>query len=90
MILGGVLRGHALGNKANMADLVVTDNNTTESQEIWGKVFLYLSNDNPATIDAAKTPSTTTCLVPMTGHIKPALEKVALKFSPIKSTSLIF
>jgi hypothetical protein len=90
MTLGGVLRGRALGNKANMADLIDTDKNTTESQEIWGKVLLYLSNDDPATINPAETPSTTTCLVPMTGHIKPALEKVATKFSPIKSTSLIF
>lgn len=73
-----------------MADLIEADKSATESREMWGKVLLYLSNDNPATINPAETPSTTTCLVPMTGHIKPALEKVAAKFSPIKSMSLIF
>lgn len=90
MILGGILRGHAHGNKANMADLIDADKDMTESREIWGKVFLYLSNDNPATINPAETPSTTSCLVPMTGYIKPTLEKVATKYSPIKSMYVIF
>ena len=73
-----------------MADLVDADNNVNKSQEMWGRVFLYLSNDNPATIDPAEVHLNTSCLVPMTSSIKPTLEKVAAKYSPIKSTYLIF
>ena len=90
LILGGVLHGRAHGNKANMADLIDADKNTDKSQEMWERVFLCLSNDNPATINPAEAQSTTSCLVPMTGSIKPTLEKVAAKYSPIKSTYLIF
>jgi hypothetical protein len=73
-----------------MADLIDADKDTHDSREILGKVLLYLSNDNPATINPAETQSTTSCLVPMTSNIKPALEKVATKYSPIKSMYLIF
>jgi hypothetical protein len=73
-----------------MADLIDAEKDTNESHQIWGKVLLYLSNDNPATINPAETQSTTSCLVPMTSYIKPTLEKVATKYSPIKSMFLIF
>ncbi|EDQ98001.1 uncharacterized protein LACBIDRAFT_336354, partial [Laccaria bicolor S238N-H82] len=84
-VIGGVLCGHAHGNKANMADLIDADKDANDSHEILGKVLLYLSNDNPATINPAETQSTTSCLIPMASNIKPTLEKVATKYSPIKS-----
>ncbi|KIJ96299.1 hypothetical protein K443DRAFT_107473, partial [Laccaria amethystina LaAM-08-1] len=89
-VTGGVLHGHAHGNKANMAELIDADKDINKSQELWGTLFLYLSNENPATINPAEAQSTTSCLVPMTGSIKPTLEKVAAKYSPIKSMYLIF
>ena len=73
-----------------MADLIDADKNMNESQEMWGRVLLYLSNDNPATINPSEAQSTMSCLVPMTNSIKPTLEKVAAKYSPIKSMYLSF
>jgi hypothetical protein len=56
-----------------MADLIEADTDTNMSHEILGKVLLYLSNDNPATINPEEIQSTTSCLVPMTSSIKPTL-----------------
>jgi hypothetical protein len=50
-----------------MADLIDADKDINKSQELWGRVFLYLSNENPATINPAEAQSTTSCLVPRTG-----------------------
>ncbi|EDR08995.1 uncharacterized protein LACBIDRAFT_326655 [Laccaria bicolor S238N-H82] len=54
-VIGGVLHGCAHGNKANMADLIDADKDANDSREILGNVLLYLSNDNPATINPAET-----------------------------------
>ncbi|KIJ89451.1 hypothetical protein K443DRAFT_16108 [Laccaria amethystina LaAM-08-1] len=45
-----------------MADLIDADKDINKSQELWGRVFLYLSNENPATISPAEAQSTTSCL----------------------------
>jgi hypothetical protein len=86
---GGLFRGHAIGNALNAADYSNRDNQDYIGP-VPGQILLYVSQDDPA------------CLVPesLTAYahlqhdyspktpIAPVLEKIARKYSPVRSAHL--
>ena len=88
---GGVFRGCAVGNAPNAADYSNHDNQDYVGP-VPGQILLYVSQDDPA------------CLVPesLTAYarlrydyspktpIAPVLEKIARKYSPVRSAHLTY
>jgi hypothetical protein len=80
---GGILRGRALGNTVNVADL--QDGFEDLLHPISGRVLLFHSNDNPANLSIQNMKPTTYIKHSVTSSIRPVLSKVAEKYSPIRS-----
>ena len=88
---GGVFQGCAVGNAPNTADYSNRDNQDYVGP-VPGQILLYVSQDDPA------------CLVPesLTAYahlrydyspktpIAPVLEKIAQKYSPVRSAHLTY
>ncbi|KAF8869481.1 hypothetical protein BD779DRAFT_1457330 [Infundibulicybe gibba] len=64
---GGVLRGQALGNTPNMADLSGVESAPQ------GKVFVYVSEVNPAVVDPNFVDISMSVQHQVTNHIAPVL-----------------
>jgi hypothetical protein len=80
---GGIIRGHALGNMLNAADL---DNNTPDlTFPIPGKVLVYSSNQDPANLNVQDMKPSTFVKHPVTSSIQDVLSKVSGRYSPIQS-----
>lgn len=54
---GGHLRGHAIGNTFNIADAgqVWGDINFSDGEPTKGKIYLYISDENPAIVDISQS-----------------------------------
>jgi hypothetical protein len=83
-ITGGILRGKATGSHFNWGDnWDVTNNDPAEAQPVpVGKVLLYNSRDEGATPHLSITTQTVS-------QLPPILKKLSVKFSPIKSQSIV-
>ena len=79
---GGVFRAHALGNAPNMADREPV--NPTEPILVQGKVNYFVTKDPPSTVDV-DTLSLTAILSPCYPTLRPLLERVARRYSPVRS-----
>jgi len=82
-ITGGSLRGRALGNVLNAADL--GDISEDIFHPLPGKVFVYYSTGDPANLTIQNMKPTTFIKHDVTSSIQAVLAKVADKYSPIRS-----
>jgi len=87
-ITGGFTRGRALGNVFNQADLPDMMEDDTFSLVREGKVYLFESSEGTG-VNVA-TDSKRTVKVNVFPTLCPVLEKIAIKYSPIKSKLSIF
>jgi hypothetical protein len=77
---GGIIRGRAYGNHPNIADLVDQDDTFIP---IIGKVYLYITNHDPATWDFATMKH---CLVikhQVTPSLAATLKEIGDRHSPV-------
>ena len=79
---GGVFRAHAFGNAPNMADQELVD--PVEPILVQGKVNYFVTKDPPSTVDV-NTSSLTAILSPCYPTLRPLLERVARRYSPVRS-----
>jgi hypothetical protein len=80
---GGVLRGRALGNFLNAADLQHASEDVLHP--IPGKVLVFVSGEDPANLTIENMKPTTFIKHSVTSSIQPVLTKIADKYSPIRS-----
>ena len=80
---GGFLRGRALGNVLNAADLGGISEDILHPRP--GKVFVYYSTGDPANLTIQNMKPTTFIKHNVTSSIQTVLAKVADKYSPIRS-----
>lgn len=78
---GGLFRGHAMGNVFNYDDL--KDFDVQALGPVKGKVRLYVSDQNPATIMPSKSLPSMTFKQEVFPTLAPILVKAARSFSPI-------
>jgi hypothetical protein len=86
--VGGILRGHALGNVFNFADGpdMAQDNLVPSS----GKVLVYLSDQNPANLVPGSMKPTARIKATISNTIRPVLEKIARKYSPAQGNYYMY
>jgi hypothetical protein len=84
-ITGGFLRGRALGNVLNAADLGEMSEDILHPRP--GKVFVYYSTGDPANLTIQNMKPTTFIKHDVTSSIQAVLANVADKYSPIRSKS---
>ena len=82
--LGGILRGKAMGNALNMADMSPIEDFDQELPSHIGKVRLFVSNRNPEFLDISSMQPAMTAEAPVTETIQPVLEALADSYSPIQ------
>lgn len=82
---GGIIRGHALGNTLNAAD--ICDQVTENLFPVPGKVLVYSSADDPANLNAEQMKPTLFIKHLVTPTIQPVLLKISRRFSPIQSVN---
>lgn len=81
-ITGGVFRGRAKGNVFNIADADMLKTGDTLGP-VKGKVVLYISGDDPATIKPAVAPPSMTFKLGVTSSLAELLEGLVKLYSPI-------
>ena len=81
-VMGGILRGRALGNTFNAADFQDVED---VLHPMPGKVFVYSSNQDPANLSIQTMKPSAFIKHDVTPSIQPVLSKVAEKYSPIRS-----
>jgi hypothetical protein len=82
--LGGIIRGKAMGNALNMADMSPIEDFDQELPYQMGKVRLFVSNRNPEFLDISSMQPAMTAEAPVTGTIQPVLEALADTYSPVQ------
>jgi hypothetical protein len=78
---GGVLRGHALGNAFNAADL---QHRSDTFHPAPGRVIIFASAEDPANLHIKNMKPRTFIKHPVTPSIRSVLTQAAQKLSPIK------
>ncbi|KAF8870868.1 hypothetical protein BD779DRAFT_1454767, partial [Infundibulicybe gibba] len=81
-VTGGTFRGGAIGNTPNMADFSEVDPTPR------GRVLLYVSGANPATVDPISTNISMAIQHKVTNHIAPILQTLKRRYSPVQSKFL--
>ncbi|TFK32200.1 hypothetical protein BDQ12DRAFT_562474, partial [Crucibulum laeve] len=81
---GGFLHGQAYGKYENHADF----NNFHDNHlgPVKGKAHLYVSDQNPVSIDPSSLKPAMTMKTEVTSTIGPVLQKFAKRYSPISSS----
>jgi len=90
---GGTLRGRAVGNTFNIADVgqVWSDYNYPDEEPTKGKIYLYISDQNPAAVDIVQ--SSFIANVYDTGKcqtVQDLVKRGSRDYSPIRSKSYIY
>jgi hypothetical protein len=79
---GGVFRGRAYGNNPNIADLV---DDVDSVIPIIGKIYLYITADNPVTWDFAKMKHHLVIKHHVTSSLARLLTEIGDRHSPVRS-----
>ncbi|KAF8961698.1 hypothetical protein BDZ97DRAFT_1759713 [Flammula alnicola] len=79
---GGILRGRALGNAANIGDLN-PDNMSPEPIDIEATVNLFVSKERPSSLDVDES-AIISVQIPYVEQLAPLLEDVAKCYSPVR------
>jgi hypothetical protein len=82
------LRGKAIGNVVNMADLeedMVTFDHESLAKPLMGKISLYVSDLNPNLLNINEMKPAMSTKTAVHDSIKPILDTIAKRYSPIKS-----
>lgn len=90
---GGTFRGRAVGNTFNIADVrqVWGDVNCSDGEPIKGKIYLYISDLNPAVVDISQSSfvvnvyDTAKCQT-----VQDLMKRGSRDYSPIRSKLLIY
>lgn len=83
-LIGGIIRGKAMGNVFNAADMSPVKEFRHQLPSSMGKVKLYISGANPELLDITKMRPAMTAEAPLSGTIQPVLEALADHYSPVK------
>ncbi|KAF8876469.1 hypothetical protein BD779DRAFT_1449365, partial [Infundibulicybe gibba] len=80
--VGGILRGRAYGNTFNYADQSGIEIDLL--QPAWGRVKIYVSQADPATMIPTGMNVTTFIKCQVTNSLRPILEKITRIFAPLR------
>ena len=83
---GGIIRGKALGNAANIGDLELAEMTTDFVEVIVGSVDLFISKEAPTSLEAGRD-SNILVQTPYEDTLAPFLKHVARCYSPLRSKS---
>ena len=78
---GGIFRGRAYGNNPNIADLADEDNNLIP---IMGKIYLYITGDDPATWDLLTMKRSLVIKHFVTSSLATILQEIGDRHSPVR------
>ena len=78
---GGIFRGRAYGNNPNIADLADEDDNLIP---IIGKIYLYLTGDDPTTWDLTTLKRSIVLRHPITSSLAMILQEIGDRHSPVR------
>jgi len=79
---GGIFRGRAYGNNPNIADLADEDDNLIP---IMGKIYLYITGDDPATWDLLTMKCSIVMRHLLTSSLATILQEIGDRHSPVRS-----
>ena len=86
-LTGGIIRGKAMGNVFNAADMLPLKEFRHQLPSAMGKVKIYLSSANPEHLDITKMRPAMTAEATISDTIQPVLEALADSYSPVKGMS---
>ena len=86
-LIGGIIRGKAMGNVFNAADMLPLKEFGHQLPSAMGKVKIYLSSANPEHLDITKMCPAMTAEATISDTIQPVLEALADSYSPVKGMS---
>jgi len=78
---GGIFQGRAYGNNPNIADLADEDNNLIP---IMGKIYLYITGDDPATWDLLTMKRSLVIKHFVTSSLATILQEIGDRHSPVR------
>ena len=78
---GGIFRGRAYGNNPNIADLADEDNDLIP---IIGKIYLYITGDDPATWDLTTMKRSLVIKHSVTSSLASILQEIGDRHSPVR------
>ncbi len=79
---GGIFRGRAYGNNPNIVDLADEDDNLIP---IMGKIYLYITGDDPATWDLLTMKRSIVIRHLLTSSLTTILQEIGDRHSPVRS-----
>jgi len=77
---GGIFRGRAYGNNPNIADLANEDDNLIP---IIGKIYLYITGDDPAAWDLTTMKCSIVIKHPVISSLATILQEIGDRHSPV-------